>query len=143
MKKAVLILSILIGLSSCHTTKLVPMQDNIKADNLGKTTAQIIETNGAPDRETTDGKDGKILVYESKSSVGTAVYRGYGVSSITSAERKEFMQFFIDKDTGKCYDVKTNVNKKTKQFSKGRTFGLCAGIAGAIAIVVIGATSSE
>ncbi len=68
---------------------------------IGRTANDTIMTYGAPDRETTDGSDGTIIVYEDFATVRK--------SSVESNVRY-YIEFFIDSQKV-CYHVRTNLDE--------------------------------
>jgi len=96
----------------------------------GKTHAQIIQSYGAPDRETSDGQGGIILVYESETTEihtdvtpsGFGGFYGFyydfyspGRDVRTTTETKvEYAHFYLDAK-GICYKVATNLQKEVRQ----------------------------
>lgn len=100
---------------------------------LGKTHAAIIQEYGAPNREMSDGMNGKILVYEHTETTVTTTadnnYTGgiyefyYGFSPVrttyhTESETKtEFANFYVD-GKGICYKVSTNLQRPETESEK-------------------------
>ena len=128
MKHCLLLCSIIaavFALSSCSTTRYVSAQDDYNAIWRGHSYAEIINAFGAPDRETADGADGIILVYE-RTTVTTSttadgyMYRPYfygpfggpwGPTIRTTTETdKDYVHFYVNKED-KCYAVRTNQMK--------------------------------
>ena len=65
MKKisaSLLLFSVL--LSSCTVTNFISMKDELTSKFIGMQQHEIIKMLGAPNRETSDGLDGVIMVYE-------------------------------------------------------------------------------
>lgn len=83
---------------------------------IGRTANDIIMTYGAPDRETTDGSDGTILIYEDLKTVRNSTSQTETVGHIdpkhvkTTSESREryYIEFFIDSQKV-CYHVRTNL----------------------------------
>ena len=101
---------------SCYATQYVSMQDDYKAQYNGKTHAEIIELLGPPDRTTSDGKGGEVLIYEVKKQKG-----GYSDSgSVNLTESKKQTCFFVDENKV-CYNVTTDDVKEEMVYSKGLT----------------------
>lgn len=117
MKRIVLLLSVIVAafmLSSCSTTRFVSAQDDYNSYWTGHSYAEIINAYGAPDRETSDGQDGVILIYEKE--ITTTVTRSdmfyhyypFGPSfTTTTSNAKEYVHFYVN-PSKVCYQVKTN-----------------------------------
>jgi len=143
MKKFLVLLSTaaaVFALSSCSMA-YVSLEPEANQTWVGKPHSEIVSTYGAPTRETSDGQNGKILIYEQTTYVETAVansnptfgpYSGlYGFyfhmaepvhTSYTSEteEHVDYAHFFID-SKGICYQVKTNLERPaTKEDKKER-----------------------
>ena len=138
----------IVVLSSCTTTVYLPRQDDYNAQYVGKNERSIILDWGAPSRVTSDGADGKILVYENvsvntSSSGGTMASSSAltgpiitsNASSSTSATTS-YAQFFLN-EQGVCYNVITNHVKEGKEFALGRTIALCAPLTGVFILLCI------
>jgi len=130
MKKFIISLSLAamaaLALCSCSNTVYVSLEPNANAYWCGKTHAEVVQTYGAPTRETSDGQGGKILIYEETKttvntySTDTPVYGGfYGfyyhmsgpVHTNTEVNTEtDYAHFFIN-DKGVCYKVSTNLKK--------------------------------
>ena len=124
MRKRYLIIllgSILFLLNACGpTTKTVSMEAEYANIYVGRTYNEILLALGAPDRETSDGADGKILIYEetvaytvtkaTKENVNT--YSGTYVpgSRSQTTTSSSYLHLFINKDRI-CYNLKTNHTK--------------------------------
>jgi len=54
----------LIAAVSCSETVYAPIENSLNAAWVGKTRADVIRSYGAPDRESSDGENGMILIYE-------------------------------------------------------------------------------
>lgn len=116
------LITALFALSSCATAKYVSVEDDMNNEWVGRRHSEIVREFGAPDRETSDGKNGTILVYESI----TRSYRtdedthfGYFDPDYTTtiSENRSYIHFFIE-GNGVCYLVKTN---HVKREGKGPT----------------------
>ena len=110
------LLTALLALSSCATAKYVSIENDMNNEWVGKRHYDIVTEFGAPDRETSDGKNGTILVYETI----TRSYRtdedthfGYFDPDYTTtiSENRSYIHFFIE-GNGICYLVKTNHLKR-------------------------------
>lgn len=120
---------------SCTTTRIVSKQNDYTQSYVGATHQQIVSNLGAPDRQTSDGNGGTILIYEkttvvsSSQSVATKEFmtlNSYtpGNRTVTSSTANtSYVHFFIDNE-GKCYQVKTNHAKAVKKFSAAKTITL-------------------
>ena len=131
-KSICLILSCSILLMSCYATQYVSMQDDYKAQYNGKTHAEIIELLGPPDRTTSDGKGGEVLIYEAKSQQG-----GYSEGSVSLTESKKQTCFFVDENKV-CYNVTTDDVKQEIVRNKGISIGgfVFLGFLGVLLIVI-------
>ena len=117
---------------SCYATQYVSMQDDYKAQYNGKTHAEIIELLGPPDRTTSDGKGGEVLIYEAKSQQG-----GYSEGSVSLTESKKQTCFFVDENKV-CYNVTTDDVKQEIVRNKGISIGgfVFLGFLGVLLIVI-------
>lgn len=79
----------------------------------GKSEVDILQNFGPPTTATTDGKNGKILNYESKRSVGFTL-PGYLGNQWSSKELVSYMQFYVSPDSGMYY-WRTNLPDIKKQ----------------------------
>lgn len=104
---------LLLSVTSCSYKHLVSLQPEYESMFLGKTHNYIVSTWGAPDRTTSDGDGGQILIYERTSMLSQAVATNINVWTGTytpgtyTTEETLYVQLFVDKQ-GKCYLVKTN-----------------------------------
>ena len=130
MKKLLSKLSIVMVISclftSCTVTRTyaVSKEKDYKEAFVGVKHNDIVSAFGAPDRQTSDGAGGTILIYERTTTNTTtdsqaAAYnvnyynRTYtpGVhSNTTTTQNTSYIHIFVDKD-GVCYNVKTNHQK--------------------------------
>lgn len=152
MKRLILLLCLVavpVLFSSCSVTNYVPAQADYNAYWAGRSYADIIKAYGAPDRETSDGSDGVILVYE-RSFVTTTTepdypfygpyhyYRpwGFGPSiRTTTATTNDYVHFYITADNV-CYQVRTNQMKAEGERVDG-TLSFMAVIGGLTAVSVL------
>lgn len=117
----ILLGSILFLLNACGpTTQTVSMHAEYANIYVGRTYNEILLALGAPDRETSDGADGNILIYEetvaytvtkaTKENVNT--YSGTYVpgSRSQTTTSSSYLHLFINKDRI-CYNLKTNHTK--------------------------------
>ena len=139
-KVTCLVLACSIFLTSCHTTQYVSLQDDYNAKLNGKTHAEIIELLGPPDRTTSDGKDGEILVYEVKSQQGSTA-KGKYINSINLTETKKQTNVFVDANKV-CYNVTTDDVKAEQVFDKKKTI-IGVGFMGIIAVWLLIAASES
>ena len=103
---------------SCNTIQYVSLQDDYNAQYNGKTHSEIIELLGPPDRTTSDGKGGEILIYEVRSQQGD--YSDSG--SVNLTESKKQTCYFVDENKV-CYNVTTDDVKEEVVYSKSLTIG--------------------
>lgn len=121
------VLALGMAVCSCSNTKYVSAQPEVEAAWVGKTYSDIVQVNGAPDRESSDGNDGIILIYENVRTYANTYGNNYGPgwygpwyggrsSSYSTEVRNEidYIQFFIGTDKV-CYKVKTNLMKPLKK----------------------------
>jgi hypothetical protein len=108
------------------------MQDDYNAQYNGKTHAELIELFGPPDRTTSNGKGGEVLIYEAKSQQG-----GYSESSVSLTEFKKQTCFFVDENKV-CYNVTTDDVKEERVYSKSLTIAglLFCGFLGLFILVI-------
>ena len=117
----------LVSLASCGGPRMISLEPQGNEMWRGKTHAAIIEAYGAPTREASDGKDGKIIIYErtttsvtTTADAGPGYYGGlYGfyyhtaMSPIVRTETEtttDYANFYID-GKGICYRVETNLER--------------------------------
>ena len=141
--------ALLAAASSCSSPRYVSAQSDYSAKWVGRPTVDIIAECGAPDRETTDGNGGRILVYEdfhtevvsySGGFYGPGFYGpwgpwgGWGGPTRTETEtQKSYVHFYVNA-ADVCYLVQTNhVKQEGYQPDYGRT------IAGTVAGITLGA----
>lgn len=117
----ILLGSILFLLNACGpTTQTVSMHAEYANIYVGRTYNEILLALGAPDRETSDGADGNILIYEetvaytvtkaTKENVN--IYSGSYVPGARSqtTTSTSYLHLFMNKDRI-CYNIKTNHTK--------------------------------
>lgn len=131
-KSISLILACSILLVSCYSTQYISMQDDYNAQYNGKTHAELIELFGPPDRTTSNGKGGEVLIYEAKSQQG-----GYSEGSVSLTESKKQTCFFVDENKV-CYNVTTDDVKEEMVYSKSLTIAslLFCGFLGLFILVI-------
>lgn len=99
---------------------------------MGRTKAEIIEILGSPDRVSSDGKGGQILIYEE------IVFRKDISKKLYSNDfSKGFSDFYLNSDN-LCYAVKSNKQVKERHHSKGKTVGLVVGLTGGLLVIAAG-----
>ena len=112
--------------ASCATTKTYQVSMLSEYTNMfvGKSHNDIVSALGAPDRQTTDGAGGTILIYEkiTTTSTSNSVNAAYNVNyftktytpgvktSTSTSTNTSFVHLYID-NSGTCYNVKTNHQK--------------------------------
>ena len=105
-------------LSSCGTQSKVQdisCYDEYCQRYIGKSHKQLISDLGAPNRETSDGDGGTIIIYETKTEhhqLGSSgLLSGSGLINIdtsgTTTSSVSFLHLYIDSE-GVCYNVATN-----------------------------------
>ena len=139
-------------LSSCYTTKTEEIYVSdfpaFRKTCIGRTYNDIVTQLGAPQRRTSDGKGGCILVYEvtTTSSVSNTLAKAYNVNpftktytpgtetTTTTTNETMYTQYFVNSNNI-CYDVKTNIpmghtekGNSYRQFSWVKTMFLVEGI---------------
>lgn len=120
----------LLSFCSCRTSYTASMQSDYVTRYVGQSHNYIVQSWGAPTRQTSDGNGGTILIYEKsfQNTEATNTYHGaYYTPSATTTTYTSYAQFFINRN-GQCYDVKTNHEKEWSEFSLGKTLGLVLGI---------------
>lgn len=106
MKHFILLLSALALLTACGTSRRVSTTDGTPSWE-GRTTAEIMQAMGDPDRIDSDGKGGSILVYESAPDYDSPDYDI--LDPAASARPRRYANFYLDRE-GACYQVDTNRN---------------------------------
>ena len=106
MKHFILLLSALALLTACGTSQRVSTTDGTPSWE-GRTTAEIMQAMGDPDRIDSDGKGGSILVYESAPDYSSPDYDI--LDPAASARARRYANFYLS-DEGICYRVDTNRN---------------------------------
>lgn len=140
--KRILLLLILLSAVSCRTWYTVSLQPKLSNDFVGKSHNYIVSAMGAPSRTVSDGNDGQILIYEKTSALSQAVatnvdiFNGTYTPGSYTTTSTDYIQFFVN-NRGNCYRVNTNLTEEYSEFSKGKTIGLVAGIAGPMLLWMI------
>lgn len=149
MKKLLSKLAVIMFMSclfmSCSATRTytykVSKEKDYQEAFIGASHNEIVSAFGAPDRETSDGAGGTILIYErtTTSTTSDSQAAAYNVnyfnktytpgvhSNSTTTQNTSYVHIFIDKD-GVCYNVKSNhqklvskvVEKDKEQLAKNR-----------------------
>lgn len=137
MKRLLFISAILViacGMfTSCRTYYSVSKASDYTNAYVGKNHNDIVYALGAPDRQTSDGAGGTILIYEdfTTQSVATAhnvnYYSGTYTPGTKSTTHTDYAHFYINSN-GTCYNVKTNHTKTVSKFAPGKTIFLSLGI---------------
>ena len=150
--KRILLLAVILILSSnlltsCYTYYTVSRQSEYNKTYVGKTHNEIVNRLGAPDRQTSDGAGGLILIYESFSSQSIATahnvnyFTGTYTPGTTTTTHTDYTHFYIN-NQNKCYNVKTNHRRGVSEFSPTKTVLLGATILAPI-IILCAAAASE
>ena len=113
---------------ACGGTHMISLEPEANRMWNGKTHAAIINEYGAPNREMSDGMDGKILVYEHTETTVTTTaepngfgggiyefYYGFNPMRNTTLRTEtsvntEYANFYVD-GKGVCYKVETNLQR--------------------------------
>ena len=123
--------------SSCTTvykTITVSAEDEYKKLFIGRNHNFVVSRMGAPNRETSDGAGGKILIYEktttysSGSTIATAndinyynrTYTPGAETNTVSRQKTDFIHVFVNKNNI-CYNVKSNIYEKYTEIDKEAT----------------------
>ena len=112
MKRLFLLFTLLVIACSCSTTFHARLQDEKHFHAEGLTSGELIAQFGAPAREMSDGRDGKILVF-----TGDRVF-DYRASKFGGTLPE--LQCFMDADDV-CYRYDLVNMRSKKVFSAGRT----------------------
>jgi hypothetical protein len=147
MKRLLFISAILLIASSmftsCRTYYSVSKASDYTNAYVGKSHNDIVYALGAPDRQTSDGSGGTILIYEdfTTQSVATAhnvnYYTGTYTPGARSTTHTDYAHFYIGSN-GKCYNVKTNHTKTVSKFAPGKTIFLGLGCALPVISLLVG-----
>ena len=104
MKHFFLLLLAVATVTACGTSRRVTATEGTPAWE-GRTTSEILQVMGDPDRIESDGKDGSILVYESGPDYSSPDYDILAPEA--SASPRRYANFYLDEE-GRCYRVDTN-----------------------------------
>lgn len=138
MKKLTKVIAVFLAvcflMTSCYTTQNVLLSSQeLKERYIGKTEKEVIQMMGPPTRETTDGGDGSILIYESNAGSTTKVNTtkltdDYYITRSNTTNQENYSWFYFD-SKGVCTYVKTNsLTKQVRAFNPGMTAGLIVGL---------------
>ncbi len=127
-------------MTSCYSTQTVLLSGQELTERyVGKTGKEIIRMMGPPTRETTDGGDGTILIYEAITGSTTRVtYTEYDTYYNTTQKPDEYSWFYLD-SKGVCTYVKTNCLTKQVSTFNGFATGLCIVLYGCLIALIIAA----
>ena len=122
--------------TSCTVTRTYQVSMASEYTNMfvGKSHKEIVSALGAPDRQTTDGGGGTILIYEQTTTTSTSnsVAAAYNVNyftrtytpgvntSTSTSTNTSFVHIYID-ESGFCYSVKTNHQKNVTEVDEEAT----------------------
>lgn len=148
--------------TSCATTQTYQVSMLSEYTNMfvGKSHKEIVSALGAPDRQTTDGGGGTILIYEQTTTTSTSnsVAAAYNVNyftktytpgvntSTSTSTNTSFVHIYID-ESGVCYNVKTNHQKlvereipketrKENRRSFWKIMGISVGAGGLLGVLI-------
>ncbi|MBE6201008.1 MAG: hypothetical protein E7134_02325 [Rikenellaceae bacterium] len=143
MKKFLLLTLVMIGMTSCTTTYYVSREPEIKNALIGCTYQSVISAMGVPNRQTTDGEGGTILVYEATTSdsVATAYDVNYFTGTYTPGFRTtthtNYVYVYMNSQ-GKCYDVQTNLTREETEIdAAGTIMSMIGSVFGLILLSII------
>jgi hypothetical protein len=105
MKRIIIfiLLAVTLCATSCTTPRYVSAEPYYNDEWVGRSYADIVQTFGAPDRESSDGLGGSIIVYQDGITEMIGGY--YGPTIIRNGEN--YVQYFIG-DDDVCYKVMTD-----------------------------------
>jgi len=137
-----------LAVCACTTTHYVPAEEDIENIWKGKTYSEIVQMNGAPDRESSDGENGLILVYENVRTMADSYANNFGggywygpwghnSTSISTEVRNEvdYIQFYIGADKV-CYKVRSNL-MKADGTEPDRNGTIAAAVGGGVAALLV------
>ncbi len=115
-------------ITSCYTIQPVLLSNQeLKERYVGKTEKEIKQMMGPPTRETTDGGDGFILIYESYAGSTTKVNTtkvtdNYYITRSNTTNQENYSWFYFDSKRV-CTYVKTNcLTKQARAYNEKLTF---------------------
>lgn len=125
-------------MTSCYSTQTVLLSGQELTERyVGKTGKEIIRMMGPPTRETTDGGDGTILIYEANAGNTTKVtYTKYNTYYKTTQNPDEYSWFYLD-SKGMCTYVKTNCLTKQVRARDGAATGCCIVLSSCAVLLLI------
>lgn len=118
-------------MTSCYTTQNVFLNEKDLSEQFGgKTKKEIIQMMGPPTRETTDGGDGSILVYEYNTESYTNTTTNYNQYTNTKKEQSstnyvnKFVHIYFNSENI-CVGVRHNyLTKQVRTYDSGMTTGV-------------------
>ncbi len=139
LKSLFFVVFVALTMTSCFTTKTGVRTDKIMVDDfprfrencIGQTHNQIVTQLGAPQRESSDGAGGTILIYENTTTttISNSLASAYNINVIartytpgvnTTTEQTtntDYIHYFINSDHV-CYEVKTNIPMRREEESE-------------------------
>lgn len=133
--------------ASCSTSYQVSRLSDYTSAYVGKNHNYIVASLGAPDRQTSDGAGGTILIYEdvTTNSVATAYDVNYLAGTYTPGVQTNsttrYLHLFVNSN-GVCYNVKTNHQKTIIERNTKATGWLIGGLSALFAGPLIGLIAS-
>lgn len=103
MKKILILLFVAVVATSCGVSRKVSRDANLSW--VGRSTLEIIQKMGNPDRIEGDGKDGSILRYEAKPNYEDPSYDILDPNA--KPDEGGYAYFYVDRE-GECYFVDTD-----------------------------------
>ncbi len=130
----VIIISCLFSSCTMYKTIRVSVEDEYKKLFIGRNHNFVVSRMGAPNRETSDGAGGKILIYEqtttysSGSTIATAnnvnyynrTYTPGAETNTVSSQKTDFIHVFVNKNNI-CYNVKSNIYEEYQEVDEEAT----------------------
>ena len=137
-------------LTSCYTNQLVPVSNQeVEAIWKGQPKKNIIYKFGPPTRETSDGDNGTILVYEYNVGSNTTTKTTYNQYDNTKREQSntnyvnEHVWFYLNSE-GVCVGVRNNHFKKQERvYNPGMTTGVVLLSSLGVGLVVLYALTAK
>ena len=115
-------------MNSCYTTQNVLLSSQeLEERYIGKTGKEIMQMMGPPTRETTDGGDGAILIYEANAGSTTKLKTtklndNYYITRSNTTNQENYSWFYLN-SKGICTYVKTNcLTKQARAYNEKLTF---------------------
>ena len=130
----VIIITCLFSSCTVYKTITVSAEDEYKKLFIGRNHNFVVSRMGAPNRETSDGAGGKILIYEktttysSGSTIATAnnvnyynrTYTPGAETNTVSRQKTDFIHVFVNKNNI-CYNVKSNIYEEYEEVDEEAT----------------------